>query len=82
MLVKLDHFPNFRDENKKYLKPPPRDETTDNHRITTEILALTPTNKKTEVFAANEQGIFSGQKFKLLNAWVSLLATSFLYLIN
>ena len=23
-LVKLDHFPNFRDNNKKYLKPPPR----------------------------------------------------------
>ena len=24
ILVKLDHFPNFRDENNKYLKPPPR----------------------------------------------------------
>ena len=23
MLVKLDHFPNFRGENKTYLKPPP-----------------------------------------------------------
>ena len=23
MIVKLDHFPNFRGENKKYLKPPP-----------------------------------------------------------
>ena len=23
MLVKLDHFPNFRDENKKNVKPPP-----------------------------------------------------------
>ena len=23
MLVRLDHFPNFRGENKKYLKPPP-----------------------------------------------------------
>ena len=24
MLVKLDHFPRDRGENKKYLKPPPR----------------------------------------------------------
>ena len=24
MLFKLDHFPNFRGEDKKYLKPPPR----------------------------------------------------------
>ena len=24
MLVKLDHVPKFRDENDKYLKPPPR----------------------------------------------------------
>ena len=24
MIVKLDHFPNFRGENKKYLKPPPQ----------------------------------------------------------
>ena len=23
-LVRLDHFPNFRGENKKYLEPPPR----------------------------------------------------------
>ena len=25
ILVKLDHFPSFRGENKKYLKPPPID---------------------------------------------------------
>ena len=24
ILVKLDHFPKVRDENRKYLKPPPR----------------------------------------------------------